>query len=79
MRPVSVFEYVVWAAEPPSAGYRILRTPTIAAGRRNRALAAHRSQITPQFGEGFRLSAAKMRMPAFDLLYERICRDANSR
>ncbi|RYE32410.1 MAG: PIG-L family deacetylase [Hyphomicrobiales bacterium] len=79
IRPLGVYEYVVWAAEPPSAGYRALRTPTMLLGLRNRALAAHRSQITPQFGEGFRLSAAKLRMPAFDLLYERIGRDAISR
>ena len=58
--------------EPPCAGYRALRTPPMPLGLRNRALAAHRSQITPQFGDGFRLSAAKLRMPAFDLLYERI-------
>lgn len=78
MRPVAVFEYVVWAAEPPSAGYRALRTPPMPVGLRNRALAAHRSQITPQFGEGFRLSAAKLRMPPFDLLYERTGRHANA-
>ncbi len=79
MRPVVVFEYVVWAPEPPCAGYRMLRTPPMPLGLRNRALAAHRSQTTPQFGEGFRLSAAKLRMPAFDLLYERIGRDAPPR
>lgn len=76
MRAIAVVEYVVWAAEPPSAGYRALRTPAMPLGLRNRALAAHRSQITPQFGEGFRLPAAKQRMPAFDLLYERTVRDA---
>lgn len=76
MRRIGLFEYIVWANEPPGAGYRSLRTPPMPMGTRNRALAAHRSQITPQFGEGFRLTAAKLRMPAFDLLYERIGRDA---
>ncbi|PZN97816.1 MAG: GlcNAc-PI de-N-acetylase [Hyphomicrobiales bacterium] len=75
MRTIKVFEYVVWAAEPPSAGYLTLQTPPMPIGLRNQALAAHRSQTTPQFGEGFRLSAAKLRMPAFDLLYERTRRD----
>lgn len=71
MRPVTVFEYVVWAPEPPGEGYRALRTPPMPIGLRNAALAAHRSQLTPQFGEGFRVPSAMMRMPAFDLLYER--------
>lgn len=78
MRKITVFEYVVWAAEPPGAGYRSLRTPPMPRGRRNHALAAHRSQLTPQFGDGFRLSEAKCRMPAFDQLYERIGRDART-
>jgi LmbE family N-acetylglucosaminyl deacetylase len=71
MRPITVFEYIVWALEPPGEGYRALRTPPIPIGLRNAALASHRSQLTPQFGDGFRLPAAKLRMPAFDLLYER--------
>jgi LmbE family N-acetylglucosaminyl deacetylase len=75
MRSLTVFQYVVWAAEPPRRGYRALRTPQMPIGLRDRALAAHRSQITPLFGEGFRLSKAKLRMPAFDLLYERIGHD----
>jgi LmbE family N-acetylglucosaminyl deacetylase len=76
MRTIKVFEYVVWAEVSPSAGYLALRTPPMPLGLRSQALAAHRSQLTPQFGEGFRLSAAKQRMPAFDLLYERTGRDA---
>ena len=79
LRPIAVYEYVVWAAEPPGAGYRALRTPSMPLGLRNQALASHRSQMTPLFGAGFRLSAAKKRMPAFDLLYERIGRDARPR
>ncbi len=71
LRPVTVFEYVVWAPEPPGEGYRALRTPPMPLGLRNAALAAHRSQLTPQFGEGFRVPSAMMRMPAFDLLYQR--------
>ncbi|AMJ63546.1 hypothetical protein AXW83_08160 [Bosea sp. PAMC 26642] len=78
MRKVAVFEYVVWAAEPPAAGYRALRTPPMPPGRRKQALAAHRSQVTPQFGEGFRLPEAKKRMAAFDVLYERIGRNARA-
>ena len=79
MRPVSVLEYVVWAREPPGRGYRAHRTAPVATGLRNRALAAHRSQTTPLFGEGFRLSAAKMRMPAFDTFYEKVARHARAR
>jgi N-acetylglucosamine malate deacetylase 1 len=72
LRPLRLLEYVVWADEPPNVGYRAVRTPPMLPGLRDRALAAHRSQITPQFGDGFRLSEAKRRMPAFDLLYERV-------
>jgi LmbE family N-acetylglucosaminyl deacetylase len=77
MRPLQLFEYVVWDAEPPGAGYRALRTLPMPTGLRRHALAAHRSQLTSQFGSGFRLSEAKRRMPAFDLLYERIGRHAS--
>lgn len=76
VRPVSVLEYIVWADTPPGAGYRALRTAAMPLGVRSRALAAHRSQITPLFGDGFRLSREKLRMPAFDLLYERTRRNA---
>lgn len=76
MRPVTVFEYVVWAPEPPGQGYRALRTPPMPIGLRNAALAAHRSQLTPQFGDGFRLPPAKLRMPACDFLYERTAPNA---
>lgn len=71
MRPITVLEYVVWAPEPPGRGYRAWRTPPMPIGLRNAALSAHRSQLTPQFGKGFRLPESKLRMPAFDLLYER--------
>lgn len=74
MRPISLVEYLVWAAELPRAGYRTLRTQPMPTGLRRHALAAHRSQVTPQFGPGFRLPEAMRRMPAFDLLYLRIGR-----
>ncbi len=74
LRLISLVEYVIWATEPPEAGYRALRTRPMPIGLRREALAAHRSQITPQFGPGFRLPAPKRRMPASDLLYERIGR-----
>lgn len=79
MRPVGVLEYVVWAPEPPGPGYRAHRTAPVATGLRNQALAAHRSQTTPLVGEGFRLSAAKMKMSAFDTLYEKVSRHARAR
>ncbi|KQU55101.1 hypothetical protein ASG72_01575 [Bosea sp. Leaf344] len=79
IRPVAVVEYIVWAQDSPGNGYRALRTAPMPLGARNRALAAHRSQITPLFGDGFRLSPEKMRMPAYDLLFERISRDAPHR
>ena len=79
IRPVAVLEYIVWADEPPGHGYRALRTAAMPLGRRNQALAAHRSQITPLYGDGFRLSKDKLRMPAFDVLYERGSRRASPR
>lgn len=79
IRPVAVVEYIVWAQNPPGDGYRALRTAPMPLGARNQALAAHRSQITPLFGDGFRLSPEKMRMSAYDLLFERISRDAPPR
>lgn len=72
LRPLTVVEYLVWASDPPGAGYRALQTAPVAAGLRSVALAAHRSQLTPVFGLGFRLAAAEQRMPTVDTLYERI-------
>lgn len=69
LRPIAVFEYVVWSdALPPG---RAFSTRPIAPGRRRAALAAHRSQLTPAFGEGFRLPVRQMTMPARDRLYLR--------
>jgi LmbE family N-acetylglucosaminyl deacetylase len=79
IRRIMLYEYIVWADGPPTKPYRAVRTRPMALGRRNQALAAHRSQISPLFGEGFRLSPAKMRMPACDVLYERVNRHAGQR
>lgn len=69
-RPVAVFEYLVWAREAPAA-CRALRTPPMPLGHRRAALRAHRSQLTPLFGEGFRLPAEMLRMRSCDILYLR--------
>lgn len=79
IRRIALYEYIVWADGPPAKPYHCVRTQPMALGRRNQALAAHRSQISPLFGDGFRLSPAKMRMPACDVLYERVNRHARPR
>lgn len=53
-RPISLFEYAVWGE--PAASATHLTTRVLPAGRRKAALSAHRSQLTPLAGEGFRLS-----------------------
>ncbi len=68
-RPVTVFEYLVWAPEPPPQRYRTLRTEPMAKSRRLAALLAHRSQVGPCFGKGFRLPAAHFAMRPDDTLY----------
>jgi len=68
-RPLGVFEYLVWADDPPGAGYRAYHTPSIRIGRRRLALTSHRSQMTPILGAGFRLPASQVRMAASDVLY----------
>ena len=77
MRPIAVFEYVVWAPAPAYA-CRALRTRSMPSGLRKQALAAHASQISSRFGEGFRLPAERMSMPPFDLLYKRMDRHARN-
>ena len=67
--PVAVFEYCVWGDPPANA--RAFTTRPLAPGRRRSALAAHRSQLTPLFGDGFRLSPEQRAMPARDRLYLR--------
>jgi len=69
MRPVAVFEYCVWG-QPPAKAHTFTTKP-IAPGRRRSALAAHRSQLTPLFGEGFRLPSDQQGMPDRDRLYLR--------
>jgi N-acetylglucosamine malate deacetylase 1 len=66
-RPVTLFSYHVWG-DPPGGSVRRFRTATLPPGRRRHALRAHRSQLSPLFGDGFRLDAVKQRMPATDLL-----------
>lgn len=67
MRRVDVFDYVVWADRRPAGP--ALRTAPAPQGLRGQALAAHRSQMTPLYGEGFRVPDRLRRMPAADLLY----------
>lgn len=67
MRPVRVFDYVVWAERLPVGP--ALRTEAFPQGPRRVALARHRSQTTPLFGEGFRVPDRLWRMPAADLLF----------
>ncbi|RXF67961.1 PIG-L family deacetylase [Hansschlegelia zhihuaiae] len=67
MRPVEVFDYVVWAEQHPSGP--AFRTGVTPQGPRRLALAAHRSQMTPLYGDGFRVPDRLRRMPAADLLY----------
>lgn len=70
-RAVTVFEYVVWADRPPGSRFSAIRTPSMPRGQRRSALAAHRSQLTPLLGKGFRLPVHQLDMNAFDVLYTR--------
>lgn len=65
-RKVQIFTYSVWG-KPATRG-RPVRTSAMLIGQRQGALAAHRSQLSPTMGEGFRLPASMRRMPAFDTL-----------
>lgn len=67
MRPVTVFDYIVWAEQRPTGS--VFRTQASPTGVRRSALAAHRSQMTPIHGSGFRVPDRLRRMPAADLLY----------
>jgi LmbE family N-acetylglucosaminyl deacetylase len=66
-RSVALFSYHVWGEAPPHSVQRF-RTAAIPPGRRRHALRAHRSQLSPLFGAGFRIDPAKQRMPATDCL-----------
>lgn len=74
MRRIEVFDYVVWADEVPPG--RAFRTDAHPLGRRRLALAAHRSQMTPLHGEGFRVPERLRRMGTTDVLYARTVRHA---
>jgi N-acetylglucosamine malate deacetylase 1 len=65
-RKLQIFTYSVWD-EAASRGVR-LRTPPMPVGLRRRALCAHRSQLSPSMGEGFRLPPSMRRMRAADCL-----------
>ena len=65
-RRIALFAYHVWSPRDP--GDRYLRTPPMLAGRRRHALCAHRSQLTPRLGDGFRLPRTRLAMPSCDLL-----------
>nr|WP_240511614.1 PIG-L family deacetylase [Novosphingobium panipatense] len=65
-RPVSLFAYHVWS--DPARHVRRITTPALPIGRRRHALLAHRSQMSPVLGKGFRLPREKLRMPARDIL-----------
>lgn len=65
-RPIALFAYHVWSDTPRRA--RRIATPAMPVGRRRHALLAHRSQLSPVIGEGFRLPPEKLRMAAQDVL-----------
>jgi LmbE family N-acetylglucosaminyl deacetylase len=69
-RPITLFEFTVWS-DPPPGRTRTFHTRPMPMGLRRQALQAHRSQLTASFGQGFRLPADKVRMPARDRLYLR--------
>lgn len=69
-RPVAVFDYVVWGAPPSGSKLRIATRP-LKAGLRAYALSSHQSQLTPMFGQGFRLEKARALRAASDTLYRR--------
>ncbi len=67
-RRVALFAYPVWG-EPTVTCRRRLRTGPLAPGVRRRALAAHRSQLSLAYGDGFRLARSKRVMPPADVLF----------
>ena len=74
MRRIDVFDYVVWADDVPQG--RAFRTEPYPPGPRRLALAAHRSQMTPLYGQGFRVPERLRRMPNADTLYLEAARHA---
>lgn len=71
---VALFEYVVWATLPPRRPHRAVQTNAMPRGLRTLALRAHRSQIGPAFGDGFKLPPWQLRMADRDRLYLRKAR-----
>jgi LmbE family N-acetylglucosaminyl deacetylase len=69
-RRVEIFDYHVWGHAPKTGGLRVSTKPLVA-GRRAYALAAHRSQLTPDFGSGFRLEPVRKLQARADTLYRR--------
>jgi N-acetylglucosamine malate deacetylase 1 len=65
-RALQIFTYSVWH-DPACRGMRFA-TPDMPSGLRRRALSAHRSQLTPSMGEGFRLPKPMRRMTSADQL-----------
>jgi len=65
-RALQIFTYSVWH-ELACRGKRFA-TPTMPSGLRRRALSAHRSQLTPRMGEGFRLPKPMRCMASADQL-----------
>lgn len=72
-RPIALFAYHVWSEALPRA--RCIVTPVMPVGQRRHALLAHRSQLSPVIGKGFRLPPEKLRMAGQDVLtLRRDCR-----
>lgn len=70
-RALAVAEYVVWGERPQARTHRALVTAPMLPGIRRQALAAHRSQLTASYGDGFRLPKDKRAMASRDVLYVR--------
>lgn len=58
-RPVRLFDYVVWGRTPATGARLCVSVPQGAPGRLAHALSAHRSQLTPLAGPGFRLQTPR--------------------
>lgn len=65
-RKLQIFTYSVWD-DAVCRGMR-LRTPPMPVSLRRQALRAHRSQLSPSMGEGFRLPSPMLRMRSADCL-----------
>lgn len=65
-RGVQLFTYSVW--DKPACRGAVFSTPAMPGGLRRRALSAHRSQLSPRMGDGFRLPQDMRRMAPADRL-----------